>query len=123
MNIEEFFLTLVIIAFIGTIIGGIIALYFFSTLVKFIYSSTNNLFLTITLVASIIFFIIALNNSSNTYPYYNRLPHEKKNEGFLQNGGLYYIISGVFLIISFIINLLSKRNTTSKNQINTSKKI
>ena len=78
---------------------------------KIIYSTTNNLFVTITIMAAIIFFSIAVIATRN-------LNKDDKNKGFLENGGIYYIISGVLFIISFIIYLLTKRYTTSKIQIN-----
>jgi len=104
--------------FLFILIGMLVKAYYFSIIVKFIYSSTNNLFVTITLVAAIIFFGIAL---------YETTPEKKdedKNKGFLETGGLYYIISAVLFIVSFIINLISKRNqptTIKTNQPTTIK--
>lgn len=84
-----------LVALLFIMMGMLIS--FFNVIFRFIYSSTNNLFLTLILVASIIFLMIGIHI-----------------------GGIYYIISGVLLIISFIIYLLSNRST---NRINTSRKI
>ena len=93
---------------------------FFNVIFRFIYSSTNNLFLTLILVASIIFLMIGIHNSINTN-YYDGYSYK----GFMDSGGIYYTISGVLLIISFIIYLLSNRSTNRINtsRINTSRKI
>ena len=119
MNAADIIFIIIAILFIGAFISGLAYLYSFTMMVRFIYSSTNNLFLTITIVASIIFLAIAVYNSTtpNFYGY--------SNKGFMESGGLYYIISGVLFLISFIINLLSKRSTPRINtsRINTSRKI
>lgn len=103
--------------FLFILIGMLVKAYYFSIIVKFIYSSTNNLFVTITLVAAIIFFGIALNETTR------EKKNEDKNKGFLETGGLYYIISAVLFIVSFIINLISKRNQPTTIKTNISKKI
>ena len=102
-----------LVAILFIMMGMLIS--FFNVIFRFIYSSTNNLFLTLILVASIIFLMIGIHisTSRNYYDAY-------RNKGFIESGGIYYIISGVLLIISFIIYLLSNRST---NRINTSRKI
>ena len=79
-----------------------------------VYSSTNNLFTTIGLVAATIFFLIAFSISANPDRYGD------SNKGFLENGGLYYIMSAVLFVISYIIYLISRRSTS---RISTNKKV
>ena len=111
-NFSNFLITLIVIVLIFAIIGAVIYLYFFSAMIRFIYSSTNNLFVTITMVAAIIFFLFAINETNRPKNY------EDANKGFLENGGLYFIISGSLFIVSFIINLFTKKNQTNIGRIN-----
>lgn len=111
-DFSKFLITVIVIVLICTIIAAVFYLYFFTTMIRFIYSSTNNLFVTITMVAAIIFFIYAIDQANRTKKY------EDTNKGFLENGGLYFIISGSLFIVSFIINLFTKKNQTNIGRIN-----
>ena len=85
-------------------------IYYFTIMIKSFYSSTSNLFITITFIASIIFFMLSLVSdfSSNDIS-------ENPNNGLSR---LYFIISGILFIVSFIINLFTKRNQTNIGRIN-----
>jgi hypothetical protein len=119
MNTNEVWILIFkILIIIGAIYGIVVGIIYIliSTLFKTVYSSTNNLFVTITIVGAVIFFGIGLFISTTPESYGG-------NKGFMESGGLYYIISGVLFLISFIIIFFSKRSTPRINtsRINTSR--